>query len=377
MDTAVRNDDLIREVLRYACDRSEVLILATPYMRFETSFLRLDESVFHCHANMSHEDAKYGLRSPDLKIRFPHGHHFYEAATKLIGLGRAKGRQSLQLAIPASLEDGESRRAYRVERVGRVPVTFSTRKYNLLVGNLVNISTTGVRIFLDRSYEDGAILVEDVLHIAFTLPDSISINTKVAVRYMNERTFGAEFEPPLAGDLLDKLSKWAFQRREENALALARALTQPDPLPLHGAAREAASGRELILVSGSSDLGDRLTALLAGELPPLRRIPPTVQAMRDLGPAMRALTLFHVDSPAWVTKKRTKALIECLPPGLPYVLVGTGLDPGLLSELGTELGAVWSYALPESPGNIFLRLLQGILRIHFPAHEDPPDSQQP
>ena len=364
MDSSIRNEGLIREVLDHVCDHNEIVILSTPYMRFETSFLRLEENLFHCHANMDLEDAKYGLRSPELKFRFPYAEHFYEGATKLIGLGRAKGRQTLQLAIPSNLEDGDYRRAYRADRVGRVPVTFSTRRYELLMGTLVNLSTSGVRLFLNRTYEEGELMVDDLIHIAFTVAGTISINQKVKVRFMKDKVFGAEFRPPLEGKLLEDLSRWVFQRREEDLLAMGRSFA-----PAEEGAPEAGAGAkaDFILISSSADLGEQLTGLLAGPLPPLRRLSPTIQSVRDFGASAKALVVFHVDSVSWETRKRIKHLTEALPAGMPFVLLGTGIDSGALFELGTELKAAWTYPLQPNPGSIFPRLLLGIFRKHFPG----------
>jgi hypothetical protein len=312
---------------------------------------------------MDLEDAKYGLRSPELKVRFPHAEHFFEGATRLLGLGRAEGRQSLQLGIPAQLEDGDYRRAYRAEHVGRVQVTFSTRKYELLLGTLVNISTSGLRLYLNRDYEEDELLVDDQIHVAFTLAGSIRINAKVLVRYVKDKVFGAEFRPPLSGALLEDLSRWVFQRRENDLLALGRGVLPELP----GAKPDPAAGAELILFSSSSELGEQLAALLALDLPPLRRVPPIIQSVREFGPSSRALVLFHVDSPSWETRKRLRTLTEALPAAMPFVLIGTGLDAGQLSELGGELKAAWTYPLQPNPGSIFPRLLRGIFRKHFPA----------
>lgn len=365
MEQSIRNERHIRDVLDQVCARNEILILATPYMRFESSFLRLEEGQFHAHASMGLEDAKYGLRSPDLKIRFPHADHFFEGATRLLGLGRALGRPSLQLAIPATLDDGDYRGAYRAERVGRVPVTFSTRRYELLMGTLVNLSTSGLRLFLNRAYEPDELLVEDVIHVTFTLSGSIRVNTTVKVRFIRDKVFGAEFRPALEGPLLESLARWVFQRREEDLAAQGRTLAAEE-----AARKEVRSAAdtpaELVLISASAALGERLAGMLPGDLP-LRRLAPAIQSVRELGSGGRALVLFHVDSPSWETRKRIKALAEALPPAMPLVLIGTGLETGQLAEMGAELKAVWTYPLPALPGSIFPRLLQGIFRRHFPA----------
>jgi len=366
LEQSIRNESHIRDVLGHVCGRSGILIVSTPYMRFETSFLRLEEGLFHAHANMDLEDAKYGLRSPDLKIRFPYHDHFYEGATRLLGLGRALGRPSLMLAIPATLDDGDYRRGYRAERVGRVPVTFSTRKYELLTGTLVNISTSGMRMFLSRAYEEGELLVDDTIHVAFALNDTIRINSKVKVRFVRDKVFGGEFRPALDGPLLESLSRWVFQRHEEDLLAQGRTAATGEEAARLEAAGTGAGPPELVLISSSAALGEQLAAILPIELP-LRRVAPTIQSVRDLGAGGRALALFHADSPSWETRKRIKALAEALPPAVPFVLIGTGLDTGLLFEWGTELKAVWTYPLPANPGSIFPRLLQGIFRKHFPG----------
>ena len=363
VDVSIRKEEAIREVLRNACARKEIAILATPYMRFETCFIRLEESRIHCHANMSLEEAKFGLRSPELKVRFPSGHHFYEGAVKLLGLGRAEGKPTLVLELPSVLEDGEARRAHRVNRVGRISITFNTRKYQLLVGSLMNISTTGLRMFLGGQYEDGEIRVDDVIHVAFSLTETIKLNVKVKIRYLKENTVGAEFKPPLTGELLERLSRWCFQKREETVVLEQAATIQTER-------SVAANGAELILVSGSNDLAVQLSAILPADLPPLRRIPPTIQAIRDLGSAPKTLVLFHVDSPSWETRKRIKTLGEALPPAMPFVLIGTGLETSQLFDLGSEMQAAWTYTLPETIGTLFPRLLQGICRKCFPP--DPP-----
>ena len=68
---------------------------------------------------MSKEDAVFGLKSKDLRIRFPYGHHIFRAPTTLAGVGIAQGRNSIRLTVPPYLENDDFRRAYRVDKVGR------------------------------------------------------------------------------------------------------------------------------------------------------------------------------------------------------------------------------------------------------------------
>jgi hypothetical protein len=361
---SIRRADLVREILDHACARRSIAILTTPYLRFESCFLRLEGDRMHCLATMDLEDAKYGLRSPDLRVRFPSGPHFYEGATRLLGLGRIDGRQSLQLAVPAALDNGDWRRSYRVDRVGRVPVTLSTRKYQLLQGRLANISTTGVAVYLLQDPGEPGLAVNDPLHVDFVLSEGPRIQARVEVRHLHERTFGAEFRPDLPDAQVEPLGQWVFRQREADVLARELQPARKDP----GIRPPGADGvGEVILISSSPELGERLAALMGGDMPPLRRVAPTIQSVRDLPVTGKVLVLLHADSGSWEDLKRLRALAEALPAGLPRVLVGTGLESGPLFELGTELKAAWTYPLTANPGTLFARLLSGILRKHFPA----------
>lgn len=111
-------------------------------------------------------------------------------------------------------------------------------------------------------------------------------------------------------------------------------------------------------------LEDRLRELLA-DLPTLHRIPPTIQALKDLGPMTKCLLLVHVTGLSMDERKRLKSLVEPVAGRAPFVLLGTEVEGGPLQQLGVELKAAASYVLGPNPGTFFPRLLQGILRRHF------------
>ena len=363
---SIRNPEAVRDALRTVCERGELLILVTPYLRFESSFLRLDQDSVHVAASMSREDAQFGLRSPDLRMRFPYAFTFLEGATTALGMGMVRGRPSLRLSLPTTLEDEDHRGAYRADRVGRVPVTFSTRRYDLLSGNLVNISTTGARIFSMREFEEGEVQIEDAVMATIPLEPQIHINSKCTVRYVQGRSLGIEFRPRLESPLLDNLSRWIFQKREEDRSRSTRIDTAA---PGESHPPEAGVQTEgLVLVSSFPALEDRLRELLT-ELPSLRRVPPTTQAIKDLGHMTRCLLLLHVAQIGMDDRKRLKILTEPLVGRVPFVLLGTEVDSGLLQQLGNELKAAASYLLGANPGTFLPRLLQGIIRRHFEGGE--------
>ena len=371
---SIRNEAAVLDSLQHACERGELLILVTPYLRFECSFLRLDADAVHVTASMGPEDAMYGLRSAELRMRFPQGFSFVEGATRLLGFGAVASRRSLRLRIPTCLEEDDHRGAYRVERVGRIVTTFSTRRYALISGSLVNISTTGARIHSLRDFEDGEVSVDDAFSITIPLSDEIHINTGAKVRYVQARSVGLEFRPKLEGPLLARLSRWVFQHREED-----RDRVPPQAVaPAAGAVQAPVGDRFcILLVSASQELEDCLRAVLT-DLPPVRRIPATGQALKDAQASSPALLLFHLTGTGLEERRRVKALVETLGGKSPFVLLGT--DPGdsaALFEIGSELRASSVYVLGPRPGTFFARLLQGILRRHYEGGEGPLAPREP
>ena len=127
----IRNQAAIRDALWRGCEQGEVIMLLFRNTRLESVFLRLDQDCFHVAAAMRREEVMSDLRAAEMIVRFPCGSTFMEGGVSLLGLGMIQGRPSLRLSIPQTLQDKDYRGAFRVERVGRIPVTFSTRVYEL------------------------------------------------------------------------------------------------------------------------------------------------------------------------------------------------------------------------------------------------------
>lgn len=366
----IRNPESIEEILRAACDRRELMILVTPYLRFESSFMRMDAGEIQAAATMGKEDALYGLRSADLRIRFPHGVSFLEAATQLKGFGIAEGRRTLRLSLPEVLHEEDHRSAYRVERVGRVPVTFSTPKYDLVTGTLVDISTTGARIYSTRDFAEAELKPGDDMAVTIPLVEGIRINTKVKVRHVQSRTFGVEFRPLLDEHVLHPLSRWVFERREEDLERLARRGVETAG-PADGAQPAVQAPRGLVLVSANAALEAPMQELLGG-LQPLRRVPPTASALKEAMAGHPALVLYHVSALGLDERRRLKSLVEPLQGRVPLLLMGTvGLEGGALLELGTEVKATLSIVFNPDRATFFQRLVQGVLRRTYEGGESP------
>ncbi|MDR3682381.1 MAG: PilZ domain-containing protein [Geothrix sp.] len=365
----IRNTETISEIISRACGRREMLILVTPYLRFESSFLRLDQTEIQVAATMSREDATYGLRSAGLKMRFPNGITFLEAATELKGFGMSDGRRTLRLTIPEILQEEDHRGSYRVDRVGRVPVTFSTPKYDLVTGTLVDISTTGARIYSTRDFEEGEFLPGDDMAVTIQLTDLIRINTKAKLRHVHGRTWGVEYRPQLDEQLLHPLSRWVFEKREEDLERMTR--RGVETAPLAGVSLPQASPPQgLILASGDAALETALQDLLGG-FQPLRRVPPTMSALKEALNQRPALVLYHMPSLSLDERRRLKPMVEALQGRVPFLLLGTAVEGGALLALGSEVKAAVSIVFHPERGIFFQRLVQGILRRLYEGGESP------
>ena len=351
-----KNSEEVHRILGLACANRELLILATPYIRFESNFLLLDESSVHARITMGAEAATYGLRSEDLRIRFPHATRFLEAKTRLLGFGLVEGRRSLRLALPTSLMDDDHRGAYRAERVGRVDVSFSTPRFDLRGGTLVNLSTTGARIQSTQDNLENDFKSGDPILVTIPLSDDLKINSPAHVRWTHGRTMGLKFMPTLSDPLLTPLSRWIFQRREDDRERMERppSLTASPSVPKE---------HRLVLVSNATELETSLGNYLEG-LPPLVRIAPTMAALKDVVPTQPAMLFFHIASLGLDERKRLRAFVDTLGPRQPFILlgVGSGVEAPALMELGSELKAAAAFVFGPRPGPFFHRLIQGILR---------------
>lgn len=365
----IRNAETIRDIFGRACERRELLILVTPYLRFESSFVKVEGAEVHAAATMGREDATFGLRNASLRMRFPHGVSFLEGATEMKGFGMQDGRRTLRLALPETLTEEDHRGAYRVDRVGRVPVTFSTPKYELLLGNLVDISTTGAGIYSTRDFQDGELEPGQDMAVTIPLTEAIRINTKVRLRHVHGRTFGVEFRPQLDDRVLNPLSRWVFEKREEDLERVARRGVE---IVVPGEVGKVSVGRPagLLLVSGDADLEATLQTLLGG-LQPLRRVPPTMAALKEALNQRPAMVLYHVPNLGLDERRRLRPMVEAFQGRVPLLLLGTGVEGGALLELGSEVKAAVSIVFHPDRSVFFQRLVQGVLRRTYEGGESP------
>ncbi len=366
MTTILKRQEDIRQVLVQACARRELLILATPYLRFESSFVALEGEELHVLATMSRDDAVFGLKTSELKMRFPQGMGFFETSVQLLGLGLHEGRRTVRLSLPRVVSENDQRVAYRVERVGRVEVTFSTPKPELYTATLLDLSTSGARIHLHRDLPEGALHPGDRIQVSIPLNDEISIQTGALVRHLRGRSLGLHYEPGPPPETLESLSRWVFLRREEERERLARRME----LAVRPESRGSFPELGILLISSDPDLERELRASLE-EIRTLTRLAPTAQALKEALLAKPSLAIFHVGGAGLDERRRLKTLLEIAQRKVPTLLLGTELDGATLFELAGEWKA--SSAMTWHPGrNAFLlRLVRGMIRRHMDGGEGP------
>ena len=347
---SIQDKHEVRKILRQACARRELLILATPFMHFESTFISLSKDELLVGAAMGEEEATYGLRVADLKVRFPHGTGFLEAQVRMQGLGDWQNTRVVRLTIPETLQDDDHRAAYRVERVEPVEVTYLLPEATPQTGRLRNISTTGLRLELPEAFSASELKIGQILNFSIPLTKEITISHAGRIRYVRGGTLGAEFTPMLDEAVLQPLSRWVFVRKEEDQSLREHALKiNPDGV--------------LLLVSHQAELEQALAAVLVG-LPPIQRVAPNLQALQEGLAQSPSLLILHIDGADLALAPSLRRMAAYLAGHWPFLLLGTGLDNAPLFELGTELKATSSYLLGPTSGTFFHRLVGGILRRH-------------
>ena len=372
MATPIKRSDEIREILAQACARKELLILATPYLRFESSFATLLPGELQVLATMSREDASLELRG-ELAIRFPRGLGFLEGRVEALGLGLLDGRRTLRLSIPKEIRENDQRVAYRVERVGRVLVTYGTAKGELFQASLVDLSSTGARLHTPRDVDEAQVPLGSTLQLSIPLLDGLGdglrIEARAEVRHLGARTIGLRFQPELPRQVAEPLSRWVFLRREEDRERLAQRLELRSPGE-RGPQAQAPADLGILLIGLDAELEQVLRTALQ-PIQTLTRIPPSAQALKDGLGSAPPLVIVHVDGTGLDQRRRLKALVELTQGRSPILLLGTQVDGASLFELSGEWKCSSAMAWNSSRGLFLERLAQGIIRRHQHGGDSP------
>ena len=281
--------------------------------------------------------------------------------------GAAEVRRILRLTIPKEMKESDQRAAYRVERVGRVLVTYGTPKGDILQASLVDISTTGAKLHAQRDVDPVAIPPGTQLALSIPLLEGIRIEAKAEVRHLGARTIGLKFRPELPKEVEVPLSRWVFTRREEERERLAQRLELREQT---SRAQTAGPAPGILFVSSDLELEEHLRAALQ-PIQTLGRIPPSAQALKDGLAGGPSLVIFHVGGPGLDERRRLKGLLELIQGRCPTLLLGTLIDGAALFELSAEWKASSALVWQPARGPFLQKLAQGILRRHGNGGESP------
>jgi len=356
---SIRNEQVVQDAVTRACMRGETLILDTSYLHFEAQFAGVDQGEVHVRAGMSMEEALYGLHGSRLRIRFPHGLHFLEAQTQMLGFGTWNGENTIRLRMPSSMEDDDHRGTYRAEPESPILLAFRVAQTGMQEGVLGNISTTGAKICLmDGDAVLGAKVGEEA-YVSLQLAPGLSVESLAMVRYAAGRSMGVEFDPPLPEAILTPLARWIFRKREadrerQNRLSLGEVAGTP---------REAHKARCLMLLSDDFTVEKNLRPLLK-ELPLMVRVGADLKSLKEALDLNPALVFLHLPDETSETQDRLVSLAGLLEGHWPFLILGTGVDNAALFETGAKLHSSGNFMLGAAPGPFFPRLVQGILRRH-------------
>jgi hypothetical protein len=321
---------------------------------------------------MSRDDAVYGLKTNDLKMRFPQGLGFFETSVTMLGLGLHDGRRTVRLSLPKLVQENDQRVAYRVERVGRVEVTFSTPKPDLFTATLLDVSISGARIHAHQDLPAGSVYAGDRILVTIPLNDEIRIQSSALVRHLRGRSLGLQYQPELGSETLEPLSRWVFLRREEERERLARRLE----LAVRPEKGSGIPELGILLISADPELEGELRSTLE-EIRPLTRLAPAAQALKDALLTKPSLAIFHVEGAGLDERRRLKTLLEIAQRKVPTLLLGTEVDGATLFELGGEWKASSAMSWHQGRGAFLQRLVRGMIRRHMDAGEGPLAPQEP
>jgi hypothetical protein len=290
---------------------------------------------------MSLDALAHDLGAFELGLRFPAGNRFLEGRTRLLGHGMAEGRRTLRMAMPTELLDDELRRGHRVTRTGRVEVRLQTSHHPPRVGRLINISTGGLRVAATGIDLEAELALGDRVALAVPLDPHLRLEAEGLVRWVAGPNSGLEFDPALAHGPLNDLSRWVFQRREEERLEVRPGVRTPADLPLKPV-------RNLLLVSAGTGLEESLGDLL-GELGPLVRVNPSLPELQAALAAAPAVVLLHADG-CGLEAPGLRALAAVAAGRCPVLLLGTDLEPAQLFRLASDLDLQHSFGYRPSLG---------------------------
>ena len=349
-----------------------MLIIATPYLRFETNFVHLDGEEIHVKAMITKESARYTLNATDLDLRFPYKLSFLEAPSKFLGFGIHEGQTTIKFSLPKVVYDNDERKNFRIELVAQLSATFNTPSLRFIQASVNNISATGAQLTAKEELSNGVLKINDKITLSIPLTNDININNNAIVRHLKGKTFGVEFYPDLPDSIQEPLTSWIFLKREEAYDLIASRSEAKKAVAKRVADKKENQDNEggILFITRDNDMYSVLSKLLV-EHNYFYHALPAIGSMKDALSKKPHMVILHMTNSKLEEKHLLKSLAETVNEKVPIMLLGTDIEFELLSQFGQELKAVSSIDWTPSK-NIFLqRLVLGILRRHYGQGESP------
>lgn len=355
------------EVIKELCDRKAPLLLATPYLSFESRVLERNGDRLRIRAAMRRDVALNTLSKQPLRIRFPWDLTIYSGTIRILDYEQAEHRQTLVVSVPESLGVDEQRRAYRVERVGKSRGSLGSTagsEVSIQPFGLENLSVLGAGVFLKDFRNLDAWLPGSTIQVSIELDGGSSFSTTARICHSSGPYLGLEFLPPLEGPTLTMLTRWVEDRRIE---AQRRWDSRAE---LRDQAREAAAPKAppsgLLLLSSDTLLGPQIETALEG-MHQLRVVPAVMAPYKTALGQPPLLLLLDAAGMGSEERRRAKTLLESQPPGCPVLVMGRDPENEQGRTLAMELKQANYLEWAPTKGASLRILTQGLIRKHWKA----------
>ena len=353
------------------CERKQSMLLATPYLNFESRFIQRAGPDLRIQATMSRNVVRHALGQHPLRLRFPWGLTFYCGPTRVLDYEEDDKTRFLRVAAPTVLMPDDLRKSYRVDHTGRSMGVLGSEDMALVKVSVEDIGQHGLGVYcLERLPLTGFQLGRTVA-ISLTLDGGPRITAQGRICHGTGQALGLCFNPPLDGAPLEALTGWLrprlveAQRRWQDRAeirTLAERAAQPKVPPAG-----------VLLVSSDTELHEVMAAALDG-VQPLTRVPPAMAPYRDAMEQHPPLLMVLAVTGGMDESHRLRAILESVPRECPMVVMGSGSDMKRFRALASELKAALFLDRNTLNSIFFQRLVVGLIRKHWNPLEGGPQT---
>ena len=345
-------------VLDELCDRKQLLLLATPYLQYESRFLERTGDELRIRATMGREAVRHTLTQGPVRLRFPWALSFFSGPTRVLEYVQEEGRRSLRVEMPRHLVLDEQRRAFRVDRTGASGGAMSDAAGNIVRLSLESISITGAGAFCIEPLPPDRFQPGRMVDLSLSLEQGFVLVAPARICHLEGQSLGLVFQPPLPEKELQRLAAWIAPREQDARRRWENRAELRAKAELAARPRSAPAG--VLLVSPDAGLKHQLAAILE-DLQPVRAISPAMIPFKEAAEAPPLLLLVDVRGEDIEGRYRLRALVEGSGIQAPVIVLGTSGEPEGARILASDLKAFYLDWNPQQDV-FFRRLVQGLIQ---------------